>query len=109
MGLASAQEGDIDPVVARVVAARWKTAGASVGVDAVAAARPAGRSRERPGCMRGAEVVAIARIETVRVVGDDVGRSGNERHGPREVDLLPAAGGFIGKRGDGKQRACGAP
>jgi hypothetical protein len=48
--------------------------------------------------MRGGEVVSVRRIEAVRVIGDNVGGRSRERYRTREIDLLPAARGFVGKR-----------
>lgn len=59
--------------------------------------------------MHAGEIVEVTRVESVAMIGDDIGGACGERDRAREVDLLPTAGGFICKDGSGKQRACGVP
>jgi hypothetical protein len=51
------------------------------------------------------EEVGICGVEAAGVIGDDVRGAWSKGHRAREVDLLPAAGCFIGESGTGKQGA----
>ena len=105
--LGDRDEGDVDPVVRRVVAGGREDAGRAVGEDAGGDA--GGQYTVWP-AVGGGEVVRGGGVVLRGAVGDDVGRAGLDRDRRREGADLPAR--FTRGRGDGdgsEQDACGVP
>src|SRR5262249_62131448 len=104
-------EGDVHPVIAGEVGAGREGGTAGVGIDTVEPVHAVGQGVQR--CVvnpcSGKVVVVPGVVAAGGVVGGDVGGVGADGHWRGEVDLLPAAGRFVGERGGGQCREVGRP